>query len=676
MKHLFNMIMVAFMLPTINWPSYAQQRQVQLGDSLYRQSGYLKASEHYEKGLRRTDGSPEVQEKLANTYYYLKDYSRSFQHYRMAWVNQLEWTPESRENYLEVLRILHKDEELAEVIHGWQKLDIARKMESGIESEALYYMDSVVYSIGRLEVNSEASDFSPAYYKDGLVFTSSRAEGNTGSRKFAWDGSHYLNLFYAPLAGAAPQVSTIGTNTVFHDGMACFYQYGTKVIFTRNESSRNDNGKRQLILMQADVDFQGQWFNIRELPFNDPSYSISHPAITQDGQTLYFVSNMKGGYGETDIYRVRKSGDGWGKPENLGPSVNTSGREMFPTVYGDELIFASDGHPGMGGLDIYEAEPLSDDAFLVHNAGYPINTSSDDFGLITKDGRQGYFSSDREGQDDIYRFVKDRVIVDLDYIDSNNRELLDSVATLRDNKLIMPLTGKKVTHLYLTPNSSHDLVARKDGYADTTFQVRTEDQFYMTRTIPMNELSEEVRKLIDVYPISTDGQIDYYLGLPDRLLPVDYQGTWTGEMELKIEGKRAGNQELDRLKDVLDHNGYDAVVHQVIRSIHFDFDKSFIRTGEADNLNRLIELLKKYPSSRLMIAGHADERGSNPYNDRLSLRRASATADYLVAHGIDPSRIDKKGYGKRKLLIVCDECTEELHQMNRRVNFSLEQPAK
>lgn len=647
----------------------AQHRQVLLGDSLYRHYSYAKAVKHYEKALKKVDDPIHVHERLANCYYKLRDYDQALTQYEQAISGSKDWSEESRWNYLHVQRSAGNDEAVRKYVAEWASLnkELAGSVSTGIQAEYLYFIDSAAFEVTLTVVNTDRSEFAPAYYQDGLVFASSRKEGNASSKKYHWDGGYYLDLYYAPLKGGPSVAPTpVGANTTFHDGPLAFYDNDRKVIFTRNEPGKSRDGLRTLVLMHADVLPNGSWVNIEELSLNDPGYSLSHPAITADMKRLYFVSDMPGGHGGTDIWYSERSGDHWGQPVNMGPEINTAGNEMFPYLRGDEFFFASDGHPGLGGLDIFIAEEIGKKAFMIRNAGYPLNTSRDDFGLITRNGREGFFSSNRAGQDDIYSFIRDKTLVDIFYVDEKDQSL-DSVSTEKEGRKIMP-TGDR-THLLLPVNSVTGLHASRENYADTAFSIETGDEFYLARTIPMRYALD--RGLVDIYPIASEGRVDFYLGLPEKLVYADEAGHWERDLDIvRIEDMPDFNM-LQNISKILDQNGFDVVVKDTISAVFFDFDKHVIRSREKTNLDRLISLLDRYPASGVVVSAHTDIRGSNAYNDKLAERRAISTRDYLIANGISSERITMHFYGERKLWIECSKCTEEEHQLNRRAVFGV-----
>ncbi len=650
-----------------------QHRQVLLGDSLYDHYSYAKAVRHYEKALKKEDRKWMVHERLGNSFYQLRDYQTALSHYNQALSMSDSWNEESRWHYLQVQRTFGNDEEVRKYLALWGQGESTRAaaLEKGIQGEILFFMDSAVWDISLSGVNSDRADFAPAYYKDGLVFASSRKEDNSSSRKYHWDGSYYLDLYYSSLKpGPSGEIAIepAGENTVYHDGPVVFYDNYSRVIFTRNELGKSKDDIRTLVLMEARVGVNGNWSEVTPLSVNEPGFSFSHPALSTDGQYLYFVSDKSGGYGGTDIWRSRRTGDSWDTPENLGPSINTPGNEMFPYLYGEELFFASDGHPGLGGLDVFIAGEFAEGSYMIRNAGYPINTRKDDFGLITRNGRQGYFSSNRAGQDDIYAFSRDRMVVDIFYEDRQGVSL-DSVLTVMDGREIQ-MIGER-THLYLPLNSVTGMHASREGYSDTTFSVATDDSFYKALTVPLTDVHLTDRGLMEIYPIASEFKVDFYLATPEALVHSDHEGRWLQRLDVREIERDEQMNELDRIHRILDQNGFDVHVKDTITSIFFDFDKYAVRETEKSNLSRLIDLLDRYPEAKIIISAHTDARGSNAYNDKLATRRANATRDYLIANGISSTRIEARSFGERQLWIECEQCTEEQHQLNRRATFGV-----
>ena len=649
-------------------------RQALLADSLYRYASYAKAARHYEKALSKED-SPPLYLGLGNSYYRLQQYDEAIAAFRRAESDASVWEVRDKLNYIQSQRAKGNEPEVERLLQKWNNLPEADQtlISSSFQAMDIFFMDSAIYKVNKTaNVNTEDAEFSPVYFKNGILFASSRGTGNVSNKKYHWNNEHYLDLYYAT-SGNDEAAATFETNSKFHDGPVSFFNNETKVVFTRNEEAKKNKDQRQLALYEADVAADGTWENIRPLSLNDPTYSVSHPAITEDGTTLYFVSNMEGGMGGTDIYRSVRQGSGWSEPVNVGREINTTGNEMFPVLYKGELFFASDGHPGLGGLDMFAAEKIGDDHFLIRNLGAPLNSTWDDFGLITRDGKNGYFSSNRTGDDDVYSFVKGKIIVEITYVNDQN-EVLDSVATIIDGQEIYSNLEGNITRLYMDQESVNELRASKSSFADTAYQIVTRDEFFISRTIPLRPLTNEDinRGIVDLYPIAVnDVQYDLFLGKETTLMKADPEQRWKSNFILtKVPGIESDDK-IEQVTGLLEGNGYTVRVHDRIERILFDFDKWDIRPSEHEKLNRVAELLNSYTQTQVVIGAHTDERGSDSYNMKLSKRRAQSTVDYLISRGVKSSRMKSVAYGESMLLIVCDECSEDEHQQNRRVTFDV-----
>lgn len=265
-----------------------------------------------------------------------------------------------------------------------------------------------------MQINTIAPDFSPAFYANGLVFVSSRLKGGMVD---ASSGQTYFELFYAPFnQEGVPQKAklfSLEVNSALHEGPVTFDRGENSIFFTRSNQvqgvSKADKTGRVVLKIYQAVRGLYDWEHVTELPFNRDSFSCMHPALSPDGNRLFFASNMPGGYGGMDIYMVDRDGDSWLEPVNLGPEINTAREEAFPFMHeSGVLFFASNGHRGAGGMDLYSIDIGSARWGQLRNLEVPINSSADDFGIIiTPDGKKGYFSSNRKegkGKDDIYLF--------------------------------------------------------------------------------------------------------------------------------------------------------------------------------------------------------------------------------------------------------------------------------
>jgi len=305
------------------------------------------------------------------------------------------------------------------------------------------------YEIQDCDFNSASDDFSPFFYKNGLVFTSERDTNPIVHRTHNWTGNPFLELYYVDAkqqgnkeAGCGnytfgrPEKFSNEINTKFHDAAVAFSKNGEEIYFTRNnfldgKKGADDAGIMRLKIFYARSEGEGKWGELQSLPFNSDEYSVAHPALSADGNKLYFASDMPGGFGGMDLYVSEKESGRWGPPMNLGPDVNTEGHEIFPfSALDGRLFFASDGHVGLGGLDIFFTSLKEEGVWTApENLGYPINTVSDDFGLVNNDeGTCGFFSSDREGgvgHDDIFSFKKTALTVEVLVFDEKTEAPLE-----------------------------------------------------------------------------------------------------------------------------------------------------------------------------------------------------------------------------------------------------------
>ena len=378
-----------------------------------------------------------------------------------------------------------------------------------------------IYEITHLDINSNLDDFSPAIYGDGLVFASERDRGTAVKREHCWTGNPFNELYYVDLnategsgdegnvcttyAPGNPDKFSKDLNSKFHDAAVSFSEDEQQIFFTRNnylggKTGKSDDGIIKLKVYSATVSGENDFKNVEGLPFNSDEYSVAHPTLTPDGNRLFFASDMPGGFGGMDLYVSEQENGRWGPPLNLGPSVNTEGNEIFPFYQKDKrLYFSSDGQIGLGGLDIYYMDDKDDGEWgMIENMGYPINTISDDFGVVFNDeGVSGFFSSDRDGgsgRDDIYSFCKTASPVELLVYDEETKEPIQGAEVINDCTGIAHTTGAdgKVI-LDMKMNECCNFAASKEEYEDNTKQGCTTDITLGERVfveIPLNRAAK------------------------------------------------------------------------------------------------------------------------------------------------------------------------------------------
>jgi len=495
------------------------------------------------------------------------------------------------------------------------------------------------YTIKNLEINTKQSDFGTAFLgKDRVVFAA--PTDNTVVVKTVWkeNGQPFLDLYTGIITDDRQLIdkkSLSGdVNTKFHEAGVAFSQDLKIVYFTANNYYQkkfltDSSGINTLQIFRASLDLSGNWTLKEKLPFNSNEYSVGHPALSHDEKKLYFVSDMPGSIGKSDIYVVDINEDGsFGKPRNLGPKINTIEKEMFPYIGEDDVLyFSSNGHSGFGELDIFASKIYDNTVSSPLNLGQPINSISDDFAYIIDDSKdRGFFSSNREegkGDDDIYSFLAlpelyihcTQQITGVVRSESSGELIPGAIVELRSNN------GEVI----------ESTVSSQDS-ATYTFDNALCDSTYVVVGMHKGYLNDE--KIAETLNDTDTNALVVDLNLPDQFV------------SNKVN----------------------------IKTIYFDFDKFNIRPDAAKELDKVVQVMNEYPNLLIEAGSHTDSRGRDKYNLKLSDKRAKSTVDYIVSKGIDVSRITYKGYGETQLVNNCAngiKCSEEEHQLNRRTEFKI-----
>ncbi len=625
---------------------YSQKRKVVKADKQYDKFAYVDAIKTYERVFEKGYKTPEMLQKLGNAYYFKADLEKAAKWYGELFALTQDVEPEYYYRYSQSLKSIKDytkaDQMLAQFnqksgndLRG--KLALAQK-----DYLAQIKKNSGRYTIENTGINSDKSDYGSAIFGNKVIFASARDTGGLSPRKFKWTNEGYTNLFSADMGeeGVLTKAERFGDklNSRFHESTPVFTKDGKTVYFTRNNFLNGKKGKddQKTILLKvyrAAIE-SDKWTNITELPFNSDQYSVAHPILSKDEKTLYFASDMPGTLGQSDIFKVAINNDGsFGTPQNLGNVINTEGRETFPFIADDEFYFASDGHPGLGGLDVFVSKVQKDNSFKeVFNVGEPLNTPKDDFGfIINNTTRRGYVTSNREGGkggDDIYKFLETEKLECV--------QLLSGVVT--DKQTGLPIANSKVTLMDNSFNFIKETTTDAEGKFDfgivaceTKFYLRGEKQDYTTVEV----------------------------------------STITG----KVKGKTFVPIELEKSKCQV-KVGDDLRTCFNIKIIYFDLDKSNIRPDAAIDLAKILDVMEQNPTMNIIIRSHTDCRQTAKYNMGLSDRRAKSTMAWLVEKGISKSRLTAKGFGESELLNNCpceptnqSNCSEEEHQLNRRSEF-------
>lgn len=724
------------------------QTKLKAANYQYDKLSFLEAIRLYEDFLKESKVSKEKQEalkKLGLSYRKIQD-TRNTERVFSTLVKDF---PEvESEYYLYYAQALasnqkYRDSQKYYSLYGEkQKADLrGKRFTVSYMDMNQFYRDSSSYKIEYLNINSRQADFSPMYYNGGLVFCSARDEAGIIKRVFGWNQTPFLNLYFAPdtallsykvglqsasaLGGMSasnnetivqePQLSKVEDfsrilNTKYHEGPVSFFKDGKKIIFTRNNYNKgrareSKDGTNRLKLYSANLNKES-WSDVKELPFNSNEFSCGHPALSTDNTRMYFVSDMPGGFGGTDIYVVEYNNGKWGKPVNAGIEINTEGNEMFPFVdENDNLYFASDGHEGLGGLDIFYTEYQNGKfSEVVVNLGAPINSEKDDFGLITDGNRNaGYFSSNRKKgihDDNIYSFKKEchplNIIVydalsKLPLADVDIRSIING-----ENQELKVTNSVGLISICLQSLSEYEFKAIKEGYLmnSITFSTRNNTAQNTTLAIYLEKSNTSVLKGVIKSEVNQKPIAGVQVTLEnakDKTKQTVITGEDGGyEFEVKPDTENnlvaqkdnyATNKETikqvdnnpNKLQSVQKMYAQGDVIK--LKNIYYDRDKYYIRPDAAKELASVIlPVLQKYPTMRIEIRSHTDARSSADYNLVLSEKRAKAVVDFLVENGIATSRLRAKGLGESEPINECVDgisCSEEQHQENRRTEFKI-----
>jgi len=624
----------------------AQNKAVNKADQLYQDFAFIDAIEIYKKVADKGYESADLFQKIGNSYFLNADYTEANKWYEKLFaIKDVQVDPEYYFRYAHTLKATGNQSLANEYTRKFIKLN-ALDNRAVVAANVDSYLAEIKNNSGRQNItdagiNSAYSDYGGSFYKDFFVFTSTRDTGGVSNVKHKWTNQSFSSLYAAKitsegrLTDAEPFSKKI--NSKFNESSAVFTADGNTVFFTRNnytnKKKRTDKNDNMLLKLYKSTFSDGKWSKAEELPFNSDEYSCAHPALSPDNKILYFASDMPGTLGMSDIFKVTINSDGsFGQPENLGSQINTEARETFPFVSSEnELYFASDGHLGLGGLDVFATKILENNSFSkVFNVGTPVNSQFDDFAYIfDSNSKNGFFSSNREGGkgfDDIYKFTETKPL---------------------------PLECKHEIAGIVVDTETSETVANG--------QVQLYDA-------ELNLLEEQYTKADGSYEFKDlECDKEYII----RVVTKDFEPSESRIKTSNKSGKVTVSPSLDKkVKKVA--VGTDLAKTFNIKIIYFDLDKYNIRKDAALDLQKIVEVMKANPTMHIDVRSHTDSRQTNDYNMKLSDRRAKATIAWMIKNGIDATRLTGKGYGESMLVNECADgvtCSEEKHQENRRSEF-------
>jgi len=670
-----NFLFATLLILAGNFSVFAQSQLVQKGDRFFNNEEYSNAEYYYKKVLETTNDI-DVKRKLAYCYIQTDNDTKAINLIE----NLVGQENADSKDFLMYANLLKRNRNYTEALIWYSKYIKYNPKDENIANLILSCKrikeleDQELYTVSSLNINTPQSDFPSALFKDGLVIVSGRPN-ETSRTKDGRTGEHYLDLYYSERSDEkflSPVPFNGAFNTKYHEGPACFTPNEKFVYFTRNKGNLNLEGKSELNIYTAR--FNGKSWDKPELfLFSGQNYSIGHPSISPDGRNLYFISNMKGGYGGTDIYVCRKLGFVWSKPINLGPAVNTSGNEMFPFIAADNyLYFASDGHIGFGGLDIFKTTFTQNEWTYPINLGPPFNSQKDDFAyLIEANKEMGYFSSNRDGNDDIFLFERnpDKIkILKGRIVDVKNKQALDSVeVVLIDNlsKEKIDLTNEKgIFNLDIYKGKNYSLIVSKPGYKTKRIL------YFANQTKNTKQLNIAMEQT--PWVIFKGSIINQYTGRSVENASVEIINQ-TYKINSFCESDDYGDfeKEMDPSKSydiiiykegyftkVLNNYRYTSDKYEQIELQKFnrnelmqlygvEFENGSSNLGEhtINELNNLAGLLKVNPNIAIEIIGCTNSDLGKRENKSLSLERAKKASEYIVSKGITNNRVQYKSAG-------------------------------
>lgn len=623
---------------------YAQKAQLASADRKYENFAYIDAIKTYERVAEKGYKSVDMFQKLGNSYYFNGELDKAAKWYDELFAMAPDQQPEYFYRYAQSLKAVGQTEKANEMLEKFHQ-KAGNDARGNLFDDNKNYLDRIRMNSGRYKVedagiNSKYSDYGSAFLLNKLVFTSARDTGGLMHRRHKWTNQSFTNLYVTDLGedltpGKVNKFSK-KINSKFHESSAIFSKDGKTMYFTRNnflDGKKGKDGKEITLIKVYKASFENEeWTKVTELPFNSDQYSVAHPSLSPDEKTLYFVSDMPGTIGQSDIFKVKINEDSsFGTPENLGNAINTEGKETFPLITDEnELYFASDGHPGLGGLDIFVSKVNAEGNSIeeIQNLGDGANSPKDDFAyLIDTKSRKGFVTSNRgggQGYDDVYKFLETKRL-------KCEQELYGKVTDLATAQI---LPDTKISLF----DSKFNLVntAVTDPSGNYTFAVEC-GKTYNVRAAKIDYTTKEQKISI---PMVNNGKTNLPFALEKEACKVAIGDDL---------GKCFG-----------------------IKMIYFDLDKYNIRHEAALDLEKILDVLTQNPTMKLDIRSHTDSRASFKYNEVLSENRAKSTINWLVKNGVNPSRLTGKGYGETQLVNQCTDdvkCTEEEHQLNRRSEF-------
>lgn len=619
-----NKIITVFSILLLVSTSFAQDKNTAKADQLFASYQYVSAIDEYLKLAESKYATTYIYTQLADSYYNIFNPEEAAKWFSKAINGKSKVNAEVYYRYAQTLKSLGKYKEANAQMELFSK-------EMPNDSRAKEYLlnpnyipslsnQTKMFDVAETSIQYKNHSSFGAFLtnENELYFVSTK---NTSKKTDKWTDQPYLDIYKTtrnPNGTFSEVVSVSELNTPYHDGPITITSDGKTMFFARDghsegnyQKSKDSNIKVGEQGLYKATKVGDKWTNIEALPINSINYSVTNPSVSADGKTLYFASNMPGGMGESDIWKISINGNSYGKPENLGPKVNTSGKENFPFITEDGILFfASMGKQGFGGLDVYKIDLKSGEEAV--NVGKPVNSEKDDFSFsFNKNANVGFFSSNRNGFDAIF-----------------------SATPICKTNAIIVVTNKKTGAIISNAN-----VTIIDAKGNSIESQKTNEKGIVEYNVEC-ETAYSLKVSADNYETAT------------LVLEKSNKKETTTQVQLVPEEVIITEKEV------------------ILKSIFFDFDKSNITAQGANELDKLVNVMKKYPTMVIFVKSHTDSKGKDDYNLNLSEQRAQATVQYVISKGIEAERISGKGFGATEPKINCGKkCTDEQNAQNRRSEF-------
>lgn len=619
MKKTYITLSIFFLLTV----GYAQNSATAKADKLFESYQYVAAIEEYLKLADSKNANEYVYTQLADSYYNVFDSENASKWFAKATAKG-KADAETYYRYAQTLKVLGKYQEANKQMDVFAKMlpkdDRAKEHLANPNYIPSLATNSKLFDTAETNINSKGqSDFGALLTNDNTLYFASTRNGSNKTDN--WSKQPYLDIYKSTRdekGNFSDPTPVRELNTPFHDGPVTLSADGNTMFFARDghsegqyEKNKKSNTKlgQQGIYKATKID--GKWGQVEALPFNSTSYSVTNPSLSKDGKTLYFASNMPGGLGESDIWKVSVDANGYGKPQNLGNNVNTADKENFPFISDDNILyFATMGRQGFGGFDVYKANLTGSEA--AQNLGRPVNSEKDDFSFsFNKNSNIGYFSSNRNGNDAIFSAAPICKA--------------EAIVLVTNDKTKAPLANASVAILDLKGNV-----------------IATE------KTNSAGKVS---------YPIECN------VGYGLQVSAQNFE-TATSAVKAAKGGETVVEVALVPTSVIITDT------EVILNPVYFAYDKSNITAQGAVELDKLVKVLQDNPSMVIFVKSHTDSKGGAAYNLNLSERRAQSTVQYLISKGITQGRLSGKGFGSTEQKVKCGtNCTQEQDAQNRRSEF-------